>query len=128
MRKLGPNTAIKIYNDTNENITDLSHLYPTSESKKQKKQRKCPFCFKTLDYRSLQKHIDEKHRKIAKHQCNNCLRSFKRHYIFVRHVCFKERKRRTVLKNDNDTNVKPPKKDDLRSRLLRNNLPFKSKH
>ncbi|CAG9119923.1 unnamed protein product [Plutella xylostella] len=123
MRKLGPNTAIKVH-DTNNPVTDLSDLYPTSADE----TVECSFCKKRFNKRCLTKHIEERHLSVQRHHCNNCNSSFKRHYLYIRHVCNKTRKRRRrrvniepseLAEQLNAVRERIKKPTDFRSRILK---------
>lgn len=91
MRKLDANTGIKVSNTNTETI-DLSTVYPINNRSRIKVQ--CHICKKMYLKITIKKHMDEKHSDVHRHECNNCNRTFKRSYFFLRHVCTREKKPR----------------------------------
>ncbi|XP_073966258.1 uncharacterized protein isoform X2 [Choristoneura fumiferana] len=87
MRKLDTNTGIKV-SDTNTETIDLSTVYPIHNRSRIKVQ--CHICKKMYLKITIKKHMDEKHSDVHRHECNNCNRTFKRSYFFLRHVCNRE--------------------------------------
>lgn len=95
MRKMDHNTIIIKKLDGSLNVQvlekyrkliDLRSVYPIGRSME---RVTCHLCKKIYVKRDMKKHMDEKHCKIAKHKCNNCCRTFKRSYAFLKHVCNK---------------------------------------
>ncbi|XP_072946905.1 uncharacterized protein [Epargyreus clarus] len=74
---------------------DLSMLYPTCS---RVIRVPCHLCKKTYYKRDFKKHINEKHKNVKKHKCNNCSKGFKRVYQYLKHVCNKKPGRQKSFK------------------------------
>lgn len=87
MRPLAPDSTVKLSDRPTDKV-DLHSMYPTG--RRRNTDVMCKICKKLFRCRDLKKHIQEAHQKdFAKHKCNNCDMTFKRSYIYLKHVCHK---------------------------------------
>lgn len=99
--------TIKKDNDSKVNVTDekekfkeyLTSIFAQSD-KSQYSKATCDYCNKEMLKKSLLSHIRERHLKLRKFHCNECEKSFSRHYQLVGHVCGQLRRRRRKNMNN----------------------------
>ncbi|KAL4711053.1 hypothetical protein ACJJTC_015229 [Scirpophaga incertulas] len=56
----------------------------------------CDYCNKEMLKKSLQNHMREKHLKVRRFECENCKRSFYRHYQMMNHTCGQPMRRKQM--------------------------------
>lgn len=93
--------SVEIEEKINKSATYLSSIFALSA--KHYSKAICDYCKKEMLKKSLINHIRERHLKVRRFHCFDCMKSFNRHYHLSDHICGQVRrsKHNSILKIKN---------------------------